>query len=352
MKDSAVNRNRRIKQLEQSAVHDHLCLSCETREGKYRSLMENIPDIVWTADEQFTITFVSRNVERIAGYTPDEVCSGGRDFFLGRIHPEDRETVVRSWKALFEKGERFDIEFRGRRKDGAWIWLRDRAITTYEREGVRYADGLMSDISEWKRTSERLQEQENLMQIMLSVIPDIVFLKDRESIYRMVNPAFCRLLNIPEDGIVGKSDYDLFSVEEAERFRSGDLEVMRSGGPLVQDEVVSGIEGKRWVQAIKVPVIDASGAILGVLGSVRDITRRKKLEEEREKLIADLREALGRIRTLRGLLPICSSCKKIRDDRGYWNQIEAYVHEHSEAEFSHGICPECSKRLYPDYFRE
>jgi PleD family two-component response regulator len=64
---------------------------------------------------------------------------------------------------------------------------------------------------------------------------------------------------------------------------------------------------------------------------------------------AELQEALAKIKTLAGLLPICASCKKIRDDKGYWTQIETYIRDHSEAEFSHGICPECMKKLYPDF---
>ena len=61
-----------------------------------------------------------------------------------------------------------------------------------------------------------------------------------------------------------------------------------------------------------------------------------------------LREHESEIKRLRGMLPICSSCKKIRDDKGYWNQIEVYIKEHSDAEFSHGICPDCIKKLYPN----
>ncbi len=78
----------------------------------------------------------------------------------------------------------------------------------------------------------------------------------------------------------------------------------------------------------------------------RNITKRKRVEEERERLIHSLQEALEKIRRLQGMLPICASCKKIRDDKGYWNQIEAYIEEHSEAEFTHGICPDCVNKLY------
>jgi len=81
---------------------------------------------------------------------------------------------------------------------------------------------------------------------------------------------------------------------------------------------------------------------------VHDVFERKKVETEREKLIRDLRNALSEVKILRGFLPICASCKKIRDDKGYWNQIETYISTHSEAQFSHGLCPDCARKLYPD----
>ena len=83
-----------------------------------------------------------------------------------------------------------------------------------------------------------------------------------------------------------------------------------------------------------------------------DISERKKIEEEREQLIAQLEESLAKIKTLSGFLPICSSCKKIRDDKGYWNEVEVYVRDHSEAEFSHGMCPDCLKKIYPELYPE
>ncbi|HZC68031.1 MAG TPA: hypothetical protein VE201_05370 [Nitrospirales bacterium] len=75
----------------------------------------------------------------------------------------------------------------------------------------------------------------------------------------------------------------------------------------------------------------------------------KRAEEERVVLVRQLQDALANIKTLHGLLPICSSCKKIRDDHGYWNQLEIYIGTHTDAEFTHGLCPECIQKLYPDY---
>jgi len=83
-----------------------------------------------------------------------------------------------------------------------------------------------------------------------------------------------------------------------------------------------------------------------------ELDERKRVEAEREKLIAELQEALARVKTLSGLLPICASCKKIRDDQGYWHQVEVYVRDHSDADFSHSLCPDCARQLYPDIYED
>lgn len=88
-------------------------------------------------------------------------------------------------------------------------------------------------------------------------------------------------------------------------------------------------------------------ALLGVFWG-----KIKQADKEKSVVIAELKKALEEIKTLSGFLPICASCKKIRDDQGYWKQIEVYISEHSEAEFSHGICPECAQKLYPDIYNE
>ena len=91
------------------------------------------------------------------------------------------------------------------------------------------------------------------------------------------------------------------------------------------------------------------GRAVELLGIFRDISERKRLEAEREALIVDLKEALARVKTLEGYLPICASCKKIRDDQGYWKQVEDYLRTHTNADFTHGICPDCARTLYPQF---
>ena len=97
------------------------------------------------------------------------------------------------------------------------------------------------------------------------------------------------------------------------------------------------------------PIKDEAGKIIGASSIVRDITHRKREERERTELIQELTDALKQVKTLNGLLPICASCKRIRDDRGYWQQVETYIRQRSEADFTHGICPDCAERLYPEF---
>lgn len=82
------------------------------------------------------------------------------------------------------------------------------------------------------------------------------------------------------------------------------------------------------------------------------VENRQRADEEREQLISELQQALNEVKTLRGILPICSACKKIRSDQGSWQQIESYIRDHSDAEFTHGICPDCAQRLYPDQWKK
>lgn len=96
-------------------------------------------------------------------------------------------------------------------------------------------------------------------------------------------------------------------------------------------------------------ITDTAGRTSHSFGMVHDITEAKVNEQERENLIAELQRSLSEIKTLRGIIPICAFCKKIRDDKGYWDQVEVYVRQHTEANFSHGICPECAEKHYGEY---
>ena len=124
-------------------------------EQRYRMLVTNIPDVVWLTDSQGHTVFVSPHVERIGGYTAEEVYRAGFAGWLGRVHPDDLPLVQRHFAALFGgPGRSFDLEYRIQHRDGRWIWLRDRAVTTFEERGVTYAYGIYTDMSDRKRAEE------------------------------------------------------------------------------------------------------------------------------------------------------------------------------------------------------
>ena len=129
--------------------------------------------------------------------------------------------------------------------------------------------------------------------------------------------------------------------------------IKRTGKPAVVEHIHFNKDGQpRNVEVHAYPIFDDNGKLTKMIEYTLDITDRKQIEKERNALIQDLQRSLAEVKTLSGLLPICASCKKIRDDKGYWNQIEAYIHEHSDVIFSHGICPECTEKLYPEYYKK
>ncbi len=125
-------------------------------ERKYRSLVENIPDVTWTTDRQGRTLFISPNVLDVYGYSADEIL-GGSGTWLENVHPDDRPRIERAFDELFTRKRKYDAEYRIRRKDGTWIWLHDRSVSSYEKDGQWYADGVFSDITERKRMEEELR---------------------------------------------------------------------------------------------------------------------------------------------------------------------------------------------------
>lgn len=108
----------------------------------------------------------------------------------------------------------------------------------------------------------------------------------------------------------------------------------------------------RWLQCKGRVVRTLTGRPVKLAGICMDVSGRKQAEKEREILIRQLQATLDKVKTLTGLLPICASCKKVRDDQGYWHQVEEYLQEHASVNFTHGLCPQCAHMLYPDIFGE
>jgi two-component system sensor histidine kinase/response regulator len=126
-------------------------------EEKFRSLVANIPVVTWSAAMDGQVLYISPNVEQNSGFTPEEFCKKGADLWFSRIDPRDCARIAKAFEQLFAESKPFDEEYRYQRKDGRWVWIHDRAYRTSERDGVRFADGIFSDITERKRANEEMR---------------------------------------------------------------------------------------------------------------------------------------------------------------------------------------------------
>ncbi|MHB8895070.1 MAG: PAS domain-containing protein [Candidatus Geothermincolia bacterium] len=210
------------------------------------------------------------------------------------------------------------------------------------REGFRKAAGAC-DEADHARISRVARE----WTATFDTIPDYIAIIDGTFRITRVNKAMARLLGREPRDVVGHQCYELMHGRREPWPGCPHGAALRENRSITR-EVMDPQLGLPLLVTCS-PFHDEAGALMGTVHVARDISEQKRADEEQRRLIAQIQEALSRVRLLSGLLPICSSCKKIRDDQGYWKQIEVYIRDHSEAEFTHGICPECARTLYPGF---
>ena len=264
-------------------------------EEKYRSLVSNIPDVLWKVDDQFRFAFISNNIQKVSGYSPEEVYERGAQLYLDSLHPDDVPMVTGGLQALLTRGEPFDVECRMKRRDGEWIWVHDRAITTYDKNGVRYAEGALSDITERKRAERALWETGEQLEAILNNSSTIIYLKDATGRYIRANRAFEDLFGLKHQEAIGKTDHELFLKEVADKFRANDQRVLRERTPLEFEETDCHDGNVRTYLSVKFPLYGAQGTPYAVAGISTDITERKRAEEQRHLQTAALESAANGI---------------------------------------------------------
>jgi len=132
------------------------------QEAEHRRLIENMPEVVWKADEQGKAFFISEKIKNAFGYTPEEIRHEGEHLWFGRMHPDDRERVREAYSKLFRENLPFNVEYRIQHRDGRWMWWHDRAVGTKGNHGERYAEGLLSDITERKQMEQQLRQTQKM----------------------------------------------------------------------------------------------------------------------------------------------------------------------------------------------
>jgi PAS domain S-box-containing protein len=213
----------------------------------------------------------------------------------------------------------------------------------------------MLDITERKNIETALKESETKFRSVAQSATDAIITADKDSNIVFCNTAAKKMFGYDADKLIGEPLQKLMPERFKDAHERGMAKAASSdeSGIIGQTVELMGLTRQRAEFPLELSLAKwTAGDEIYFTGIIRDITHRKQREKERDRLIESLQENLAKVKTLSGLLPICASCKKIRDDKGYWNQIEAYIRDRSEAEFSHGICPDCSEKLYPEYHRQ
>jgi len=204
----------------------------------------------------------------------------------------------------------------------------------------------IDDITERKQMEAALQVSETRYRRLFETARDGILILDADTgeIFD-INPFLIEMLGYPHEALLGKRLWEIGAFRDIEASKAAFLE-LQSKGYVRYEDLPLETRDERHIDVEFVSNVYSVDHRRVIQCNIRDITRRKRIEEERRKLIYDLQDALTKIKRLQGLLPICASCKKIRDDKGYWNELEAYISDHSEAEITHGFCPDCLKNLY------
>lgn len=316
-----------------------------------RALIDNVPDRIYAKD--FGGRFIVHNIaveQSLATEKPDDII-GKTDFDImpkemAEASFRDDQLIMKADKPIINR-EEYAFDETGQKR-----WSLTSKIPLHNEDGrVIGLVGASRDITKRKLMEEALHESEERFRIIAEQTGQLVY--DFES----------------ETGILHWAG----AVEEVTGYIPEELQSLTISDwrqnihPDDYDSVIAAIadaakSSKQYLIEYRLRCKDGKfiyvedrGVFLKnelqttqrTLGAIANITDRKTASMERESLISSLQSALSDVKTLSGLVPICSNCKKIRDDRGYWTQLEAYIQEHSTAKFSHGVCPECMSKLYP-----
>ncbi|MHB1002130.1 MAG: PAS domain S-box protein [Armatimonadota bacterium] len=251
----------------------------KTSEEKFRSLVSNIPDVVWSKDSNGNMSFIAPNIKNLSGYTSEEICNSDITLWLGSIHPDDVAHVKSAFDMLFTSPDWvYDVEYRLRTRDGQWIWVHDRSTCTYERDGIKYADGVMSDITDRKNTENALHESEARLRALIENLPFDFWANDEEGRYTMQNSVCIKhwgnLIGLNPE-VLNYPQYikDLW-ISNNNRALTGEV---------VKGEAEYAFDVEKVTNYNIISPVRTNDKITGIVGINIDITEMKRVEEALKK---------------------------------------------------------------------
>lgn len=301
------------------------------------SLIDSLPDLIWFKDAIGAHLKVNNSFCRTVNKTKDQI-EGRGHYYIWDLEPdeyaqgeyiclESEEIVLNKKKTcLFDETVKCGDEL--------------RKFKTYK-SPIFDTDGSVIGTVGFARDVTDLQNLLIELNILIESLPFAVIITGKDRKISSVNQRFLDNFLLDRTEVIGKPvDSLLDETTGLTRSKRWILELEKESTLLVSEN--------RVLKIHEAKLLDIFGMPAGYIQLFKDITLEHRLVEEKKKL----ENAIAEIKQLSGLLPICSSCKKIRDDKGYWKQLESYISDHSEAKFSHGICPDCVKSLYGDLYKD
>jgi len=317
--------------------------------------------IVAITDPQGKITYANDKFCIISKYAREELVGQNHRIINSGHHP--KKFFADLWGTI-ARGKVWKGEIQNKAKDGTLYWVDTTIIPFLDEDGKpRQYVAIRTDITEIKLGENQLRASLKEIGYLKTALDEhaIVAITDPQGIMTYVNDKFCAISQYSREELLGRDHRIINSGHHPKEFMR-DLWTTITHGKVWKAEIKNKTKDGRfyWVNTTIVPFLNENGKPYQYVAIQADITKRKLMEEELQQMnnqlerrVAErtaelersnheLREALESIKTLSGLLPICGSCKKVRDDKGYWNQIETYIANRTDASFSHGLCPECS----------
>ena len=306
-------------------------LALRKSEQRFRDISHSMADWVWEVDAQGRYTFASGQVRRVLGYDPDELL-GRTPFEL--MPPDEAARVAAAVKEIFDAGVPIvDLENWNLTKEGKLVCVLTNGVPIRDDTGnVLGYRGVDKDVTQKKRVEENLRVKDHAIACSINAI----CIADLDGRITYVNDAFLKMSGYESSArVLDRAIGEIFHSATETR---GIPDVLQGAGAWVGEAVVQKESGSLLeVQVSSNIVHNEDGSPICLMASFVDLSDRRRAEE-----------ALGHVKKLQGLIPICAHCHRIRDDEDAWQMMEVYIQEHSDALFSHGLCPECAEAYYPE----
>ncbi len=327
----------------------------ERSEDLLRNITATVPVVVhqvrFDEHEQPYFSYISDRVSTIYEVDAQTVLNDPTQIFR-LVHPEDAESIARTTAIAFRTRSKWALEFRVIPASGRLRWVSGAAEPFQLPDGSFAWNGVTYDITEYKLAARQSQDNEERYRALFTNDIDAISIFDIETKRIVdVNDAYLKLYGYEREEVIGQP-VSIVSAEPEATHRAVDQAAV-GGEVLIQERRHRRKDGTLLMVEIAAGPFSWREQKL-MYAFIRNITPRKKAEEAliaHEKGLqqknAELRRALDEVTQLRGFLPICCHCKKIRDVNGYWEQLEVYISRHSAADFTHTYCPNCIHEFFP-----